>query len=225
MSTLKYESSQEAEMRLSGTIVAVDGEPYKVEGCQYCYDNTGKQTRDIELLMRKVPTQIAENDPIFKYLLKDPAVRVKGMKLGYTPYNNGTAVYLSRQPTRKYKQGLSHNNLAVCTRGVVRPMESRMWSELVGRQKGLITNFTGNFDGFDKLCELVEKNKGRQDPGITILNRKFAARHSPSGIVILQHKGEEVGYAALDAVKKGFTFAPHFKYLKEVAEESNVRIA
>lgn len=111
MGTMKYDTWEDVRLRLNRTICLYRGHPYYVYN-----EGIDPPSRDVflrelgenQFINRKKDMRVPHDDPDF-----DP----RSPELGYC-FFNGEALYLSRVPDRRQRQGLSVESLRVEPRNV-----------------------------------------------------------------------------------------------------------
>lgn len=105
---MKYESADDVRLRLSGTVVAYQGKPVQVG------DVVDKNSVSIQYLQ-------GGNTAVVKWA--DLDLEPSSLPLGYVQVDDNTLVLCSRRPTRRYKQGLTMENLHAMR--VLKPQRGR----------------------------------------------------------------------------------------------------
>jgi len=236
-----YESIQEAQMRLRGTVVMYDGEPYYVFAiCNHKTDGIFRIYLDP---IGRDPDKTRKYPPYDNYAANDPALgpfldqwmeanpdsgclrkMMNSSKFNkFRPYplgmcNVGTrTVYLERQPQRKTEQGLTKSMLfeSLITTG----------SREEARQRAASVDlFTPAF----KACVLAEHPSAQScldallDPKIenesAAFHRNFAFVRGPIEMVFLAYKSDIIGVLPknnFDYIRLG----RGFRHTKEVVQD------
>jgi hypothetical protein len=103
---MKYSTLEEARTRLSGSIGYFDREPMYVRGI----DNQGRT--DFVLYLSRL-SNIEENAVLAMYSTDYDKLNFKDFSLGFVNSPGGNLYYAERVPTRRYKQGLTMENLDI----------------------------------------------------------------------------------------------------------------
>jgi hypothetical protein len=114
--SVPYETVEEAEMRLSGTVVLYDGEPVYVT--KVAHAKAGDPNGDIfRVYARPLPYKPnledkinADGQDVFRKFISSRKFDMATIKMGFLNTGKGL-LYCSRKPSRQFKQGLSNNTL------------------------------------------------------------------------------------------------------------------
>lgn len=159
--------------RLGGTVIRYDGRPY------HCTVE-GEQIVLTDLISRQV---IHRKNP------DDPAIDVSSLDLGYVNIETPAraAVYLERNPARRYRQGVDFNNLRYTP--LTRPSSrfgvepNSMWC------KGFVDSHMGNFPTFKKAMSDLLASKAHS----VALSKQVALLKDKDDIKVY-YQTEEVGW-------------------------------
>lgn len=235
-----YETVKEANMRLKGTLILYDGEPYYVYGIAN-HKGDGifrvymQATKDmpLESYNSNVPVNsIPADHPSFgiemdKYLdaKKDTLIHRKMMNsplfkkfrpfpLGMVNMNSGI-IYAEVSPTRKTEQGLTDSKI-------------RCFLPSLGGKNGKLTGLVsilspelrdciiGKYPTFSEAVALLS-DKEVQNESIAF-DRHFAIFKGPVGMFFLAYKSDVVGYVEGNRL----TLANTFEYTKEAAQDLGI---
>jgi hypothetical protein len=154
-------------MRLSKTLIRFKGQPFYV-------DNIG---HDRKYLLNGMFTMTGKVASI-ELPCKD--IDLRPVPLGYANFN-GTAVYLSRIPVRRYKQGLSHENISVNG-----PLLQGKRDILTTREVAACVN--GAYPKLDAAMRAIDNGAGS-----VAFHRQWAVHSYLPGRYKLQYRGRTVG--------------------------------
>lgn len=208
--SLMYDSADEANNRLAGTIVSYDGEPVYIRDAQNHADGC------IRLSMIPHPF----NGSATRKRIDSPAFnKFRPIPLGFcnffTPGGNRHVTWCERTSPRSRRQGLCSDNVRMIT---LSPGGS-------GGMRGI--RLEGAFSGSDAFREMVTGQYPSFDlvlrtlvPDSSIaVSREFALRRGKMNLVTLHHKLEEVG-----VVFRGQLFLSndHQFLMETIVEERNL---
>lgn len=200
-----YENAADANQHLHHTVIMYDDRPVWVE------DVFSNDRNDILCTLNFLPRV---RDP-FSVSVFDPKLDARGMgqRLGYMNYfNQNGVVFLSRIPSRQYKQGLSRGNVAATYDSQGR----RTFDfSLYSRRPEFVDMLTGTYPTFEEACRRLEA-----EPNIAAIafHREFALQRDELGYYLLLFKGTKVAWGD----PKSFKLPSHFIYLKEVLQKNGV---
>lgn len=190
--SLQFHSAEHADLRLGRTVIRVNQEPVYVSSIGQGYN--------------------AE----FRYLCSDKSSavndirEVKGIDLSPVPLGfcslGGTAIYLFRRPSRRTKQGLSHDSLGS---HVGRLPEIGSSSDM---RKALGNTIIGRFPSQEAAFKIVSKNGGSAP-----IHRNWAVQASPGDTSLLYKFHGNVG--VWNNTAKRFTLHEEYAYLQETLDE------
>lgn len=186
-----FETANDGNMRLRNTVIRYKGRPVFCEGvdddlrlhCMWLHD--GKNIR------------IAKNDPELDY---------SASSLGMVN-SNGEAIFCSRVPCRKWKQGLGRENVSVKGLGRDRPREV---NGLI-RSKSLGMTIENKFPSMEACLKML---RTRQVASVAF-SRKFAVRRIGDKIA-LYFRTRIVGEIKEDKP----SLDDRYNYLQEVLQEA-----
>lgn len=217
-----YETIQEANMRLRGTVVLYDGEPYYV----LCVDNhkgdgifriyLDKVREDGRLAVTQVmgvPYEWCQESPdgptvgnmMDEFLDKNPDCGIIRKMMNSPKFNNfrpfplgmvnvnGGVVYVERQPNRHTQQGLTRSMLSMTEITLNIKKGGRDRRSDIGIYSGpLYHTIMGNYPS---VFDCVENLR---DPAVTndaaAFHREFALVRGPVGTLFLAYKSDVVGW-------------------------------
>lgn len=182
---MRYESAADVKSRLHGSVVMFEGRPVVVNNV------LRKEAVTVQDLIT------GEEKPV---TIK--ALDLKPVSLGYVLLKD-CVVYATRKPVRKWKQGLSADNLTV--RDVLYPAKQR----INPTSKALAHTIMGIFPSVGEAFQSVRTGKYKVCP----FSREWAVASFKDDLCIV-YRGEIVGYVGDDFIK----LLPERFYLKESLE-------
>jgi len=244
-----YENLKEASMRLRGTIVCYDGEPYRVV-CITNHKSDGifraylEPVKTHEHIMShcastsapylKYPDQHLELGPqmdkwlqssdnkygILRKHLNSPLFKkFRPFPLGMVN-KKGEVIYIQRQPNRKVEQGLIQS--------MVNQHHVQLDTKPGGRSNFFLDSLynrefyncvVGNYPDFDTCLSNLK------DPEIAnksvAFDRHFALLRGPINMLFLAYKTDVIGYLT-HKNKEEILLAKEFEYAKEVVQELEI---
>ncbi len=205
---LPYDNVENAAQHLQGCVVMYDDRPHYVR--EVYRQTNGK--RDIMAILSAMPRMRDEiHVPIF-----DPLFDAKclGQRLGYVNFGDtiGT-LWLSRIPSRQYKQGLIRQNVLVTMGGGRRDPGVRFDTLL--QHAGLSDCLRGIYPTFDQAIQKLDDNPNL--PSVAF-HKHFALERQDLGYHLLCYRNERVAWGD----PKKFKLPEHFIYLKETLDKLGV---
>lgn len=184
-----------------------DNEPYFVDHARGDNDN-------ISLRMYKVPTQA---DRHITVALNDPKLSVV-FKLGYLNADH-ICYYVTRTPTRRYKQGLNNENVHVQAAPIGTGMRVN-WNSIYNAP-GCITMLKGVYPKFPDAVKNLDQWKGHVTEPISAFDRRFAVSLDQfRKDYIIHYRGAKIAFGQPDGIR----LPEEFWYLKEQLVEKGVRV-
>lgn len=187
-----YESADDVRLRLQRCIVCHKGVAVMVD------DVVDKKTV-------KVTSLLSREEYHVKWEELD--LRPSSLPLGYVQIDNNTLGLASRKPARKYKQGLTQENISISRVLVKRGQEERINVPITSKQ--MLRTLHGKFPDIGDAFQRVRDGSC----SIQAFHKDWAVA-SDEGDLCLVHRGEIVAYATDNTVK----LLPERVYLKEVLE-------
>lgn len=184
---MRYESTDDVKLRLGSSLVRkMDGSPVYVQGVESrnevvvhnCHSGRKERLSVEELDLTPVPLGYVESD--------------------------GEVMYVTRKPTRRYKQGLTTENM------VVRDVMRNSFTRLPVNDKGLCKAIMNNYPKVEEAFQ--ECRAGKR---IVPFSREWAVANYKDDLCVM-HKGIVVGYVGDDNVM----LSPDKYFLKESLMES-----
>jgi len=216
--SIQYESIEEAEMRLTNTVVLYDGKPVYI-------DRVANHNGDDVFRVYARPLPLDKRaDPLdeqFRKFISSKKFDLSGFKMGFMNIK-GHSVYMSRLPRKQYKQGLAQATLGVEYLGKQGPYDMKA-AGLDLRLTNLIylKEFAAMLEG--KYPSFNEAKKMLDNGANTVaFHREFALGKDDEldGLVYLYHKRDKVGFILNDTVN----LANKMQCLKECLLEAGLRI-
>lgn len=187
---MKYDSWDYARQRLDGTVVRANG---KVTYLQHI-DGWIFHLRNIE-----------DGGDIEQHDIRNVAMDLNPVPLGYV--NSGTrSYYLTRQPVRRWKQGLASDSIYVI--GAKDGIHVNLGRLIVS--KDLAKCINNDYPSVAKAYHMIRH--GYHD---VAFHREFSLSNL-RGKRLLNYKGKSVGYIDDDGLKLN----KKFEFLKETLEEA-----
>lgn len=178
---MRYESEADVKLRLQQSLVRKGKEPVYVQAVE------NKDTVVIHNCVtgRKERVDVSELD-------------LSPVPLGYV-ISDGEVVYVTRKPTRRYKQGLTTENM------VVRDVLRNRFTKLSVNDKGLCKTVLGTYPSVEEAFQECRNGKD-----IIPFSREWAVANYKDELCVM-HKGNVVGYVGDESVM----LSPDKYYLKE----------
>lgn len=176
---------EDMNMRLAETLVMYRGRPFYIV--------------EYEMAENRISGYYPDNDKVTKFTLPNRNLDIRPPRLGYVNYR-GTAIYVSRYPVRRYKQGIHSQNItfnAMADKG--RLIRSPEFSKAL----------MGDYPSFNNALRRLESKNS------VAFNRHWAVLKAADGIHLM-YRGNPVG-AYKDSKLK---LMEDYQYLKEAMEEA-----
>lgn len=207
-----YDNAEEAEHRLGHTVILYDGKPVYINNI-YPYNPANGKEPGIYLETYQLPA-MAKADML---PLADPKFEYHSMRLGYVNGKNN-AVYLSRMPVRKFKQGLNDDNVSVLhLPGVAGEAQPRIRFTNLMKTVGLVHMCAGEYPSFEKVLRSLQ---GDNDIVSQAFDRQLALGKDGLGMFNLFYRGERVAFTEDGKV---FKTSADYSYLKEFMAENGIK--
>jgi hypothetical protein len=215
---LKYDTHEQAEMRLSETILTYKDQAVYVRRIRPATTKRGMMADVTVLPWYNENGTVTSEDQQTKMTiaLDDPDLNFRKFNVGYcNDYSRKAALFLGRMPNRQQKQGLTPRGLT---------------STAVGRYGGGIPETTTWGRGFPEMLQGVYPSTGDainwvaagdwQSVGIS---NQFAVERDKriKGVIALMYRNIPVG-VALGKNVSHFILDDDFNYLREVLTEEKV---
>jgi len=205
-----YETSGEAQTRLCHTFFLYKENPV------YCNGVVTDMNDDKTILLNLTFFPSGKETALIK--LTDPDLKYRGLRLGYVNLPSG-ATYVTRYPTRKYKQGLNGDNIK-CTEpaeGKAPKPKFQDFCKSVAFQDTLL----GRYPTIAQAAERL-RAQGDQKPASVAFHRWFALiPDNLRGDFMLEYRGRVVGFGDL---KYEFTCASEYSYLEDIIKQSGIKV-
>lgn len=215
---IKYETVEDAAMRLRGTVVLYKGDPVQINEVTH-----GEGGDDIiRVKFRELPLLEGKFDrfgrpigddvvPEQRKFISSKHFDIAPFKLGYVNHPKIGAFYCTRLPNRIQKQGLCGENFqARSNTGAQVPFGTFIaCKEAVSMIKGIYPTFDRALASLDKAPSVA-------------FSYEFALMKDEviPDLIYLYHKGNKVGYFSKNEVLLG----QKFKCLKESLQEMQVKV-
>jgi hypothetical protein len=204
----KYESAEEVERRLNGTVVLYEGKPVVINAVEM------PQAGDDDAIARVYFYELPQK-PGAKRVRKFLSSRkfdLAPFKMGYCNYN-GAAVYVTRNPVRQGRQGLASG---VTSFKSIDDTPIRLPFELVTASQAFADMVAGVYPSLKEAIPLIE---GKIES--VALSRAFALELDDElDLFIIRHKGKRCGIVLRD---RGIVqLSRKYTFLKEELKEAGL---
>lgn len=189
---MKYESADDVRLRLQKSIVCHRGMPIMVD--EVLSKNTVKVTR-------------LKDREEYTVNVEDLDLSPSSIPLGFVQVDKNTVAMVSRKPVRKYKQGLTAENVVIIPVFSKIEREGRLNIPITSRQ--MLKTLHGEFPDIGDAFGKVRSGESR----IQAFKKDWAIAND-DGDLCLIHRGEIVGFATDTSIR----LLPERAYLKEVLE-------
>jgi hypothetical protein len=197
---MKYDSIEQANMRLQHTVVKYDGRPVLIKGV----NGTG---RGLDAYM------LPHAKDIIQIKLQDPKLDVANLALGYVNVND-YAVYLTRIPGRQQKQGLCKSNVMFGQNG--RNVDLG-WQNLIVTPE-FSDAFRGIYPSFNEVIERLYANEELQSMAFS---RRFALEMDKElAFFQLLYRGQKIAWGD----PQNFNLPSEYTYLSELIRQEGVNV-
>lgn len=217
---MKYDTLEEAQSRLKGTLIYLGDSPIYVRDITDTANGTPYR-RGMEQRFQLHYYTIGRDRRPGHVSLADPGLRQNNFKLGYcnidtNPLGFGVVknrtAYVTRIPTRRTKQGICQENLLLATTereiGGVRFGDIHMTESV----KDMLT---GNYPSLDAACEAVVNGSYSM-----AFHRHFAVSYDDfRGDMVLMYRGNKIGFGDPDMI----TLGPQYQFCREAAIEAGIK--
>lgn len=234
-----YENLKEAQMRLRGTVVVYDKEPYyiwtitdhkkdgifrvymspleKVKGVCPDYDMFSPESPEVGKYMDKFMEDLTEGVIIRKHMNSPLFNKFRPFPLGMCNTKGANTFYVERQPNRRTEQGLTRN--MVISR-IISPNSVIRGIPPIDIHTPAFRNcVVGEYPEVGYCLEKLKEPKStRESVGF---HREFALCKGPLDQIYLAYKDELVGVLSNDDFSC-VTLPKRFHYAKEVVSELNL---
>lgn len=220
--SVKYESVNDAQMRLQHTVVLYDGEPVYITGVSQVGPDDPKDDiyRVYAAPLPFVPDRNGNQKEAFRKFISSRKFDLAPFPLGFMNKND-TTYYLSRQCKRQQKQGLSDNTIGVVDmssfegKGKGLPRRAFTVSNLVTYPEFLDT-IKGRYPSLEEATALLQG-----DANAVAFSRVFALVKDQDldDLIYLYHKTDKVGFI-LDGQLK---LSKAARCLKEALQEVGIK--
>lgn len=211
-----YDNAEEAHHRLLNTVILYEAKPVYVHMVTDYHPL--KKGAGIYLECYTLPDMVGKN----YYELSDPKFEYHSMRLGYVNGRNH-AVYLSRMPARKIKQGLYNDNILITKLPSAvdeaggRNAAPRMTFQQIMKTQGFVDMCAGEYPTFDKVLKSM---KADGEVVSQAFSRQLALQKDGLGVLNLYYRGERV---ALSDNGDVFKTSADYSFLKEVMAENGIK--
>lgn len=220
-----YDSIEETSSRLASTVVMYDGAPVLVDSVSYDTDRHGS-IRSHEIALRVHRIGGVRKPKTKQILLRDNKLEYMRIPLGYINWQI-RAIYLSRKPSRTYKQGLYSENVHISSDLGVQQSLSHSRPQFIGttpdwtqvmRTPGFRSMMANNYPTCRAALKKLQGTKSKES---LAFGRKLCLLKDPIGLVYVLYKGERIGWAGDDGM---FILGQKYEYLTEVLESNGVEV-
>lgn len=190
--SIQYETLEDAERCLTGTVVMYDGEPVYISGVGPAAPGDPKPDifRVYAVPLPSANIERGGNEEIRKFI-SSRKFDLRTVKLGFVNLPDDVLVYCSRNPARQFKQGLCAATLA-CNL-IIDPHGVRQvkLNTLLARQE-FVDTIKGKYPSFEEACSTVERGFRTG----AAFSREFAVVQDDEleGLTYLYYKDYKVGF-------------------------------
>lgn len=209
----KYETAEEIRFRLEGTLVKYDGDPVYITRVNMPEADDGKEIARV--FFRKLPYKNKDQE-VRKYL-SSRKFDLTPFKMGYFNHNK-QAFFVSRNPVRQNKQGLSADTTIL--RDVRGKPCGDMSFALMTTSDGFVDMLNNKYPDFKDAVTMLDQ----KDNSSVALTQTFAFNidHDLEALVLM-HKGTRCGLAMRE--DRALKIPKKFHFLREELEENRIPIA
>jgi hypothetical protein len=210
-----YSTVEFASSRLKETVVLYAGDPVYVIGVE------GVSSK-IRLQCIYVGEKVGSSS--FEAPLSDPAFNITHFSLGYTNVFD-EAILITRMGTRKWKQGLHHENLHFLDtdglEGFGSDPKGRLQWGKIHRSDCLKIPLKGVYPTTIEVAELGKNSLIGRKPLVSsiALSRNWAVSYAVAGLVLLYYRGKSIGYSEDGATYK---ILKKYTYLQSIMRKDNI---
>lgn len=206
MKTKDFFDVGQASQYLRASVIRVDNKPV------YVMDVVMSDGRKIDnpLLLQYTPLEDI-NEDVRTLPLKDERVDMNPVPLGFLNYLNEdgyTSYYISRFPSRKWKIGLSKENISVMMPGGYEA--DRYIVQKVFPTKLMVNTIIGKYPSVKQIITGFKRHRG---------SRAFSRRFTITDQLTVYYKTLEKPVGQVDSGKSTIKLFDEFFYLREVLKE------
>lgn len=208
----KYETAEEVQIRLQGTIVLYDGSPVYISRVNI--PEAGDDDKIARVWFYPLPLVGGGNET--RKFLSSRKFDLAPFKMGYMN-RGGQAYFLSRAPLRQYQQGLNAKVLIIQT---IKGQKADFGYDNCIRDRGFVDMVAGKYPSFKDAGDML----GNHETSSVAVSRMFAfvIDHDLEALYLL-HKGVKCGLALKN--DRALKVPPKFHFLKEEMEECRIPLA
>ena len=225
--SLPYRRPSEFIDRYSSSVIYYKNEPVWITGITPQRDSPEeeyekKETPPVYLNFQRLPYDSREDNRTHKFLASDEnfsAVPIHvGYSNGFVVYHDKTgdvtkrALYLTRMPVRRNKQGLCQQNLLL-------PRNSGTDFNHLLYSQDFIDMLKNVYTSFEDVKKKVYTQ--RETVQSVAFDKKLALEYNVLGQFILYYKGQQIAYS-LDGDR--FVLTPESRFLQEVLESKGLKV-
>jgi hypothetical protein len=211
---IEYETAEEANMRLSNSVVLYDGRPVYISEIRR--DEELPKGEICRVIMHELP--LTDNNRGERKYISSGKFNLAPFKMGFLNLA-GKTFYLSRNTARQNRQGLSERTLSV------EALTASAQGSRLPRFRDLLNNtefvdmITGKYPSVDEALTLLEQD----DIASVAISREYAivADEELEDLIVLFHKTKKVGFMP---TKGSFKLSKKFKFLKEELDERKIKV-
>ncbi len=145
----------------------------------------------------------------------DKKLNCNSFKLGMVNLRNGCTVHISRDPVRRYSQGLTSENSRTFTIGGDRRVS---WNAVLSNAKEFNQALSGEYPPLNEVLKNIADGSYR----CRAFSRHMALSLDDGlGIIVLWYKNLKVGHAISEGM---FHLGPRYRFLKEDLENKGVKV-
>lgn len=205
----EYETVEEANMRLSSTVVLYEGEPvYITEVRQLNEDDAKNEIYRVY----STPLPYRRDARAERKLISSGKFDLSPFRMGFMNFG-GHAYYLSRNTARQNRQGLSERSLTIVGPPDQPPIRL---SNIISEQE-FVDMIKGKYPSMEEAVKMLQQ----PEYNAVAVSREYALKKDTDldGLIILYHKDAKVGFMA---GTKSFKLSKKFHFLKEQLKERNI---
>ena len=189
--SIQYESVNDANMRLSGTIVLYDGKPVYIREVGALAEGEGKNGDIYRVYIKELPIKPNDRGAYERKFISSKKFDLAPFPMGFMNTASGKAVYLSRAPRRQQKQGLSEATLSQYVVGDLSGQGRLVrFADLTSSQQ-FVDCINGKYPSVAEATKMVAEGADS-----VAFSRVFAIARDKSlpELIYLYHKKDKVGF-------------------------------
>lgn len=213
---MRYDLLEEIDMRLNNTIVSYNGEPHRVKGVYPA--GQAPEIKTFGVALEKLPT--GSGHKVFIVDQGDPLLTTK-LSLGFINYN-GTALYVSRSPVRKYRAGIYKENVYI-TDAKGQSLSNQHFEHFI-KDEAFTAMVAGVYPSVEECMDsdwsVVPNGIGSACLAKAFNRHMSIIRDYVREDFLLVHKTQVIGFGC---GRGGFKLTSSYGYLAETLQEKGVK--